>query len=439
MAFREVSNQSWGGRLMGSVVGALAGGVLFLVAFPVLWWNEGRAVQTERSLEEGSKSVVSVEADKVESANEGKLVHVTAKATTDETPADPDFGVKAPKSIRLVRKAEMYQYKEVAETKTQKKLGGGEETVTTYTYPEGWYDEFHDSSTFHDPDFKGKNPAKMPFKGETWQAKKVTAGAYELPTELVSDIKGGKELPVLGGTVSTDKDAPKNPDKDDKPAAKDAPKPPEKGGSHIKVLGDVVTADKDPAKAPQGEAPTAPAGFKVVDGQFYKGADPNSPVIGDMRVSYEVVEPATVSVIARQSGASFAPYQAKAGDKIEMLDMGDRDAGAMFTEAQENNKTLTWILRLVGFAMMAIGLFLVMKPLSVLGDVVPFIGNMVGALLAVIAGVIALALSLITISIAWLAFRPLIGVPLLAAGIGAIVLVFFLARRRRVPAAETGM
>src|SRR5271168_5165340 len=108
MAFREVSKQSWGGRIGSSLGGALLGGLLFLVSFPLLWWNEGRAVQTEQSLTEGAKNVVAIDADKVDSANEGKLVHITAKATTDDTPAEPDFHVKAPKVIRLDRKVEMY-------------------------------------------------------------------------------------------------------------------------------------------------------------------------------------------------------------------------------------------------------------------------------------------------------------------------------------------
>ncbi len=201
-------------------------------------------------------------------------------------------------------------------------------------------------------------------------------------------------------------------------------------------MGDIVQGDKNATKVPEKGGPNAPAGYKIVDGQFYKGEDPENPAIGALRVSYQVIEPTDVSVIAKQTGSSFTPYQAQAGDKIAMLVTGDHDAASMFQQAQEGNKTLTWILRVVGFALMAFGLFLVMKPLSVLGDVVPFIGNMVGGLLAFVAGMIALAFSLITISIAWLFYRPLIGIPLLAAGVAALVLVFMLARKKKAPAVE---
>ena len=49
--FTEVSHQSLGSRLMESIKGVAIGVVLFLLAFPVLWWNEGRAVSEAKSLE----------------------------------------------------------------------------------------------------------------------------------------------------------------------------------------------------------------------------------------------------------------------------------------------------------------------------------------------------------------------------------------------------
>ena len=58
--FRTVSSESWFSRLAGSIKSVLVGIVLFLVAFPLLIWNEGRAVQTAKSLREGASHVVSV-------------------------------------------------------------------------------------------------------------------------------------------------------------------------------------------------------------------------------------------------------------------------------------------------------------------------------------------------------------------------------------------
>ena len=44
--FTEVTQQSWFSRITGAVKGILVGLVLFVVSFPLLFWNEGRAVQT---------------------------------------------------------------------------------------------------------------------------------------------------------------------------------------------------------------------------------------------------------------------------------------------------------------------------------------------------------------------------------------------------------
>src|SRR5216684_5777850 len=101
-SFTEVTGESWFGRLFDSIKSVLFGLLLFFVSFIVLFWNEGRAVHTARSLEEGAAVVVSAAADAVNPSNDGKLVHVSGEATTTETLSDADFGVSAP-AIRLER------------------------------------------------------------------------------------------------------------------------------------------------------------------------------------------------------------------------------------------------------------------------------------------------------------------------------------------------
>lgn len=125
------SSQSWFSRIISSIKSVLVGLALFVISFPVLFWNEGRAVQTARSLEEGAGAVVSVPADSVDAANEGKLVHVSGAVSTQPL-TDPDLGVQA-EGVKLVRNVEMFQWKEEERSEKKKKLGGGEETVTTYT------------------------------------------------------------------------------------------------------------------------------------------------------------------------------------------------------------------------------------------------------------------------------------------------------------------
>ncbi len=182
----EVTNQSWFSRLGSAMAGMLIGLIVFLAAFPLLFWNEGRAVKRYKTLKEGQGAVVSVAANQVEAAHEGKLVHVTGLANTDETLRDAAFGMSV-RALRLSRNVKMYQWKELKESKRDKKLGGSTETVTTYRYKRGWTDKLIRSSHFKQPDGH-TNPDAMPYASQTFVAKTVTLGAFALPASMARQI-----------------------------------------------------------------------------------------------------------------------------------------------------------------------------------------------------------------------------------------------------------
>ena len=73
-AFTQVTSTSWIARLGKSILGVLIGIVLIIAAIVLLFWNEGRAVTTARSLAEGSRAVVEVGSASVDPANDGKLI-----------------------------------------------------------------------------------------------------------------------------------------------------------------------------------------------------------------------------------------------------------------------------------------------------------------------------------------------------------------------------
>ena len=164
-SFTETTSQGWFSRIVDSIKGIVVGLGMTVVAFPILFWNEGRAVQTAQSLEEGAGAVVSVSADRVDAANEGRLVHLTGTSAASAPVRDEDFGFSTP-ALKLVRKVEMYQWKEEEKSETKKKLGGGEETVTTYTYEKAWSSDPIDSSQFQEPSGH-ENPGGFPVQANT--------------------------------------------------------------------------------------------------------------------------------------------------------------------------------------------------------------------------------------------------------------------------------
>lgn len=380
----ETTRVGWGGRLRESVGGVALGGAMFLAAFPVLFWNESRSVKTAKALEEGAGAVVSVPSDAVDPVHEGRLIHVTGGAATTETLADPLLGVSA-QAIRLKRSVEMYQWDQDEETETEKKLGGGEERKTTYTYKKTWAGGAIDSGDFKVPEGHG-NPGKLPFDDEDWTAQRVTLGAFTLASSLVEKLSSYKKLSL----------------------------PNDAAARAATALGREV---------------------KAADGGLYLGADPANPQVGDVRVRFETVEPGPVSVAARQSSGLLGPYPTKQGRSVELLYEGTQTAEAMFQMARQENALFTWILRAGGFLLMLIGLNLIFKPLSVFADVVPFIGTLVGMGTGLVAFLAAAVLSLVTIAVAWFAARPVLSVGLV--GLAAVLLAVLGKARRSAGAAQS--
>jgi hypothetical protein len=381
----KTTSQSWFSRLGGAIAGVLVGVFLFFAAFPLLTWNEGRAIKRIKTLQVGRGETVSVPAAPIDAANDGRLVHVTGDLVATEAVSDEQFGLTAP-VIKLRRNVEMYQWSEDEKSETRKKLGGGEETVTTYTYAKSWSSGAVNSDSFHTSQGH-ENPKEWPVRAETFVADPITVGAFTLPESLVSRIDNFQPQAV---------------------SAKDKA---------------AISHDFGIPVAVAGEG-------------FYLGVNPREPAIGDVKVSFEVVKPGSVSILARQIQTTFEPYAVKGLGSIELLEAGTVSAENMFAAAEQENTIITWLLRLAGFVMMFVGLVLIANPLSVLADVIPFIGNIVGAGAGLVAFFLAAGLSFVTIALAWLAFRPLIGAPLL---IAALACGYFgvraMGRRKATPAA----
>jgi hypothetical protein len=126
-----------------------------------------------------------------------------------------------------------------------------------------------------------------------------------------------------------------------------------------------------------------------------------------------------VTVLAAQRGATFDDWRTPTGRTIEQnLEVGAKSAAEMFGALEAGNTFLTWVLRFVGWLLLFIGVSMVVRPLVVVADVLPFLGSLVGAGAGLAGFVIASPLALITVAAGWIAYRPLLGVALLAAGLG---------------------
>ena len=146
-----------------------------------------------------------------------------------------------------------------------------------------------------------------------------------------------------------------------------------------------------------------------------------------MRVSFSAIPAQTVSIVAAQSGARLAVYRDLSGYGIAVAQPGVASAEALFQGAKKSESRLTWILRGVGCLLLLIGFLCLAAPLTTLFAVVPFLGDLVGAGASLVAITFAVPLALLTIGIAWIAHRPLIGGGLVLAAVAVLALL----RRRR--------
>ena len=381
-SFVETTSTSWLSRIVGSITGVLFGIVIVIASIVLLFWNEGRAVQTARSLSEGGKVVVDAAPAPVDPGNEGKLIHLSGETKAGAPIADRTFSISAT-ALRLVRAAEMYQWQEDKHQETRKSIGGSEETVTTYTYKKVWSDRAIDSQTFRHPDGHA-NPQKQ-YGRLDLTAADASLGAFKL---------NGAVLDLLPASAALQLDPP---------AA-------------------------DPIKQRIANA-------QIIDGKIYIGTHPDSPQVGDYRISYAYAPVGTVSVVGRQAGAAITSYQTRAGDRLLLAVPGDQPAAEMFKQAERDNMILTWVLRLAGVVAMWLGVYLVLRPLVVVADVVPLIGSLIGAGAGALALACTMAVAGFVIALAWFYYRPLVGAAVLAGGlVGGIALHRLAGRRRAAPA-----
>ncbi len=369
-SFREVTNTGWLSRVGNSFGGMAVGAAMAMVSVPLLWWNEGNAVRTSKGLAEGERAAVSAKADAVDPSLAGKLVHVTGHAAGKDVLMDESFGLALKGYLKLRRVVELYQWAEESKTTRSEKFGGGEETVTDYSYTKKWDDEIHRSENFkHRTGHENPEPL---FKGKVFISRDATMGAYKLPEFLLESWSDLKPLPL--------------------PAAEVLP-----------------ASIKERAK--------------VTDEWLVISAKPDTLTVGDARVMFEGIAPGSASVLAAQVGDTLEPFYTSQGTRIARIASGVKSKEAMFAEARSEAKFFRWLLRGLGFMAMFLGIAGIMSPLKALAKVIPFLGSVVGAASGVVAFLLALCGSSIVIALAWVMYRPLIALPLLLVAIGSLVML----------------
>ena len=447
MAYQEVTTTGYGTRV-GNSFKAIGGGFLmFVLGTALLWWNEGRAVKTEKMLDEAGNAYVEMEnPNKKDASLEGELICGTAMATTEDSLVDAQFGIGA-KAISIRRNVEYYQWVEHSQTKREDKLGGKEVTTTTYTYTKEWVSSPIESSDFHDPAYQNKNSVLTTIdESEQW-AENVKWGAYTLSESLFHRISSREAI-----DLAIAEDLLKQFDKSTQAAYERAhglvntainkisqPAQPVQQPAQVAIPDSIkaLLPDSVRAKLDSIQAVTDSLNKQMANAEnkkdlqyvhqasnvLYFGRVPGSPEVGDVRVTFEKVVPAKVTIMAVVDGDSFKPYKAKNGKRFQTLVMGKKSGDEIIEGEKEANNMILWALRIVGIMIIIGGLKGIFGFLETILKVVPFIANIFGWGVGIVCTVVGIVWSLIVIALAWLFYRPVLAISLLAIA-GFLIWVF---------------
>lgn len=349
--------QGFGERLSNSFGAILMGLLLIPLSCWGLFWNEGRAVKTARALTEGAGIVQSVGTERVDAALNGKLVHVSGEVKSPGGVADADLGIRAP-GLVIARHVEMYQWIET-------ESGSGQDRK--FTYSREWRASAVDSGRFRAPSGH-ENPAFPAYRSRSFAAGDARIGAFPLGREAVAQLGASEEFPIPNTGLATAQ----------------------------RVTG----------------RPT-----QVSNGAYYVGANPNAPRVGDVKITYRITREGPASFVGRQESGGLAPYRASNGNEFLLAQAGLKSSAAMFQQAQDDNATLTWILRAVGVLVLFIGFFSLFAPVNLLASYIPILGSLVSGATGLVAAAATALVGPLVIAIAWFAYRPLLSLAVMAAGL----------------------
>ncbi|CAD8204230.1 unnamed protein product [Paramecium octaurelia] len=380
----------------------LAGIILFILAFPILWLNEYKAAENEVNLERAEKECVSTNCLEVNPNLEKRLVHINGQTRTNEILKDEDFGVEVDNCLVLKRKVETYQWIRKEETEGV----GKDKKVKVFFVPE-WSAIKHESYENF-----SNNESDWTVKKKSKYSKEVYLGVYLLTKFQLKQARNFQVIQPSQEWVSACQQAF-----------------PKKTQEYVKIEDEYVY-------------------FNKVNGNF---------TVGDQRIKFQKVKCGDATVVSQQKGNTFEPYSLHVNESKLLNDYDDKgsdhsiyvgqDLSQILKEKDDENalqrqlkhllepikyidwliekvltihevfdhklkesRKLTYAVRFLGLLLMFFGLMLFFSPVVYVISWFPLLGRFMAELstlmFAIVSFFISVPLTLITIALAWLRFHP---------------------------------
>jgi len=382
MAVTRTERTGFFGNLKNSIITALIGVLLFFASFVLIYMTAGRTNWAK--LAETAEQVEAGQAG----GHDGQLIAITGELGTDETLGDDQF-IAPGAYIELNRSVEVYACVEHTETETRDKVGGGTETITTYTYRMEWV---------------SAESLPNPSNYEAYPEARECDGLHSYPAQLEGDSFEVSTASVGEWTFRVS----------------DAQLP---GGESLSL---------DQAELINlGQSGTRSGNYI-----YLYGADPNTTRLGDHRVSFTALRPGLgVTIFGAGDGSSLVGFEHEGKRFLRAL-RGE------FNDAISSLKTEFAVLGIMGyvggFFMMWFGMSMVFAPLHAIAGILPFLKKASSFIVSLITFPIALVLTLITMLISNILQSPIALAIVGVLVIGGAVYLYKNRRKDDGPAAPPG-
>lgn len=400
------SHNSYGSRVGNSFKAILWGIILVWFSIWLLAWNENNYVKQKAALKEWASIVQEATIDQINSELEWKEIHVSWETSSNaEALKDSIFWITTD-NLKLKRTVEMYQWYEDEHEECHDNYWWSEDCSTTYTYDTKWSDEHISSNNFYQAS-NHENPSFWEYESEEQVKEPITLWAYTLTDVFVNQLTDYKTINLSEQNITI----------------------PEKykwtSNQNDTSTGTVEDNNNNYLYGESNENNTATSNekFHINGDQIYIWLDPTKPAVWDLRITFSSVKPYTVSIVWKQMGNELTSYKVSNWRNINLLSQGNISADDMFTQAQKENKMITWIIRFIWLLLMYCGFAAMFKFVETLAKVLPFLANIIWVWTGIIALGLTLAVGFITIAIAWLAVRPIIWICCLVVAAGGIFLL----------------
>mmetsp|Transcript_60491 Transcript_60491/g.107807 ORF Transcript_60491/g.107807 Transcript_60491/m.107807 type:complete len:517 (+) Transcript_60491:61-1611(+) len=439
----ETEYQNWFSRMGDAFISVVVGILLIIFSIPCMWVNERRAARFESLIKVGESECISVGHDKAKDDNRGRLVHVSGANAEGKKPLQDErfasFKLDS-KCLKIVSSVEAYQWVQ-KETKEKRRdnMGGGETTVTTYTYSKAWKGERIDSKSFKERGYENRL-AKMEISlGVMTKTCSVVhyGEAFQLPEEMVNQLDNYEDAsPIIGSQVQ---DFTKHGEYYYFPSKRTSE--PQVGDMRVtfKYIPDgPVTAlglqVEDPKLqrdsllpfrlVSRGYCCCAASEEQVKSLQIKEGKKSPDDLYADDKVNCGPLDLCFYCCVGICNIVTYF-FSGLAPPQVYHLFAGDLDVAACWKKIAVQAGTQKWMLRVVAWLMMLMGLMMCFQPVFTAIDIIPFLGKYLSSFVwlatFICAFVLTLAISALVMSLAYLIYRPLLGLFYLAMTAAGVV------------------